>query len=269
MDSLSYGDLVIISDKKARKYMVRMKENGRFSTEFGFMDHSTIIEAGNGGLVKASKGEAYRIFKPTYIDYVMKIKRNAQIIYPKDSAAMLMHGDIYPGLNVLESGIGQGALSIAILRALGGKGSLTSYEIREDFALQSKKFIEDFLGETDNHHIVISDIYEGFEGAYDRVLLDLPEPWHVVKHLRGGLVDGGIVVAYVPTILQVKTYVDTLKDSGCFDDLETFELIKRPWKVEGLSVRPEMWIYNHSAFIVRARKIKVSVQVVGELSSQE
>ena len=269
MDELSYGDLVILSDKKARKYMVKVKENGRFSTEFGFIDHSAIIEAGNGGLVRASKGELYRVFRPTYIDYVMKIKRNAQIIYPKDSAAMLMHGDVYPGLNVLESGIGQGALSISILRALGGKGVLTSYEIREDFALQSKRFIEDFLGGIDNHNIVISDIYEGFEGVYDRVLLDLPEPWHVVKHLRGGLVDGGVVVAYIPTILQVKTYVDTLRDSGFFDDLETFELIKRPWKVEGSSVRPEMWIYNHSAFIVRARKIKVSHQPAGDLSTQK
>jgi tRNA (adenine57-N1/adenine58-N1)-methyltransferase len=256
MDILNYGDLVILSDKKARKYMITLKEGARFSSQYGFIDHAEIINAGNGGLVKASKGEEYRVFKPTYIDYVMKIKRNAQIIYPKDTAMILMYADIYPGLNVLESGIGQGALSIALLRALGGRGRLTSIEVREDFALQSKNFIHNFLGEVDNHDIVISNIYDGFEGCFDRIVLDLPEPWHVLKHCKTGLIDGGMIVSYIPTVLQVKTYVDTLKETGYFDDIETFEIIKRPWKVDGLSVRPEMWIYNHSAFIVKARKIK-------------
>lgn len=256
MDILSYGDLVILIDKKLRKYMINLKEGGRFSSLYGFIDHSEILKAGNGGLVRASKGEEYRVFKPTYIDYVMKIKRNAQIIYPKDTAMILMYADIFPGLSVLESGIGQGALSIAILRVLGGRGKLTSVEVREDFALQSKNFISNFLGEVGNHEVVISNIYEGFEGCFDRIVLDLPEPWHVLKYCKSGLIDGGLIVSYIPTILQVKTYVDTLKEVGFFDDIETFELIKRPWKVDGLSVRPEMWIYNHSAFIVKARKIK-------------
>lgn len=92
--------------------------------------------------------------------------------------------------------------------------------------------------------------------VYDRVFLDLPEPWHVLKYLKDGLRDGGIVVAYIPTVLQLKTFVDTLKELNYFADIESFELIKRPWKVDGLSVRPEMWIYNHSAFICRARKMQ-------------
>jgi len=256
--SLKYGDNIILTDKKGRKYLLTLKENGRFSSQYGYIEHLSIIEACDGGIVKSSKGEKYRVFRPTYIDYIMKIKRNAQIIYPKDSAMILMYGDIYPGLRVLESGIGQGALSIALLRALSSKGLLTSVEIREDFAFQSKKFIQDFLGEVDNHQIIISDIYNGFEGVYDRVILDLPEPWHVVTHCEKGLIDGGIIVAYIPTILQVKTFVDTLRGSNFFDDIETFEVIKRPWKVEGLSVRPEMWIYNHSAFIVKGRKVKLA-----------
>ena len=254
--SLKYGDSIILTDKKGRKYLLTLKDNGRFSTQYGYIEHSAIVEAGDGGVVKSSKGENYRVFTPSYIDYVMKIKRNAQIIYPKDAAMILMYGDIYPGLKVLESGVGQGALSIALLRALSSQGSLTSIEIRDDFAQQSKKFIADFLGDVENHNIVISDIYSGFEGVYDRVILDVPEPWHVVAHCEDGLISGGIIVAYIPTVLQVKTFVDTLRGSNCFDDIETFELIKRPWKVDGLSVRPEMWIYNHSAFIVKARKIK-------------
>ncbi|ADR18663.1 tRNA (adenine-N1)-methyltransferase [Calditerrivibrio nitroreducens] len=253
---LKYGDKVILTDHKKNKHTVTLKEGGKFSTNYGYIEHDKIIEAGNGGIVLSSKNIKYTVLKPTYIDYVMHIKRNAQIIYPKDTAAMLMEGDVYPGLEILESGIGQGAFSIALLRALAGKGHLVSYEIREDFAEQSARFIKEFLGDVDNHTIRIGNIYEGFEGVYDRVFLDLPEPWHVLKYLKDGLRDGGIVVAYIPTVLQLKTFVDTLKELNYFADIESFELIKRPWKVDGLSVRPEMWIYNHSAFICRARKMQ-------------
>ena len=97
--------------------------------------------------------------------------------------------------------------------------------------------------------------YDGIDGTYDRVLLDLPEPWHVVPHLKTGLKNGGLIIAYLPTILQVKTYVDALKDSGSFSNIETAEFTRRPWKVDGMSVRPEMWIYNHSAFLISARKL--------------
>jgi tRNA (adenine57-N1/adenine58-N1)-methyltransferase len=208
-----------------------------------------------GSLVRATGGAEYTVYPPTYRDYVMNIKRQAQIIYPKDTAAILMWADIGPGIKVLEAGIGQGALSIAILRAIGNSGTLTSYEIRSDFAEMSKRFIAEFLGYAPtNHTVEIRDIYQGIDDVYDRVLLDLPEPWQTIKHLETGLNAAGIAVSYIPTILQVKTMVESLKNSGYFDNIEIFELILRPWKVDGLSVRPEMWIYNHSAFIVSARK---------------
>ena len=49
--------------------------------------------------------------------------------------------------------------------------------------------------------------------------------------------------------------MDALKDSGSFSNIETAEFTRRPWKVDGMSVRPEMWIYNHSAFLISARKL--------------
>ncbi len=247
--------LVIMSDKKENKHMITLKVGGRFSTQHGFIDHDEIAKLSQGDIINSSLGHPYRVYLPTYMDFVMNIKRQAQIIYPKDAAAMLMWADVAPNQNILESGIGQGALSLAILRALAGTGKLTSYEIRQDFATQAAGFIKKFLGKTpENHNIEVRNIYEGIDGLYDRVLLDLPEPWHVVKHLKESLINGGIIIAYIPTVLQVKTFVDTLKDSNFFCEIETAELIRRPWKVDGLSVRPEMWIYNHSAFLVSARK---------------
>ncbi|KAA0257871.1 tRNA (adenine-N1)-methyltransferase [Deferribacter autotrophicus] len=252
-----FGDFVIIIDEKERTKMFKLKEGGRYSCQYGYVDHQEIVGLEDGSVVETNKKGKLRVFSPTYIDYVMNLKRKAQIVYPKDSAIILMWADIYPGLKVLEAGIGQGALSIAILRALAGKGNLTTYEVREDFIEMAKKTIEDFLPEVNNHDVIHGNIYDGFEGVYDRIILDLPEPWHVVKHCKEGLISGGIIVSYVPTILQAKSFVDELKSSGFFDQIETFEIIKRPWKIEGMSVRPEMWFYSHSAFLIKARKLSL------------
>lgn len=251
-----FNKLVILSDKKDKQYMITLKEGARFSSHYGYIEHNDIATLEEGDIIKSTMGHPYLVYTPTYMDYVMNIKRQAQIIYPKDAAAMLMWADVAPHQKVLESGIGQGALSIAILRALAGTGSLTSYEIRADFAEQSAKFIKTYFGSTpENHTIEVRSIYDGIDGTYDRVLLDLPEPWHVVPHLKTGLKNGGLIIAYLPTILQVKTFVDALKDSGSFSNIETAEFTRRPWKVDGMSVRPEMWIYNHSAFLISARKL--------------
>jgi tRNA (adenine57-N1/adenine58-N1)-methyltransferase len=247
---------VVLMDRKKREHMISLKEKGRFSSQHGFIEHADIAASPAGAILKSTGGEYFTVFPVTYRDYVMHIKRQAQIIYPKDTAAILMWGDIGGDMRVLESGIGQGALSIAILNVLAKEGHLTSYEIRQDFADMSKKFISGFLGYTpENHTVEVRDIYQGIDGVYDRVLLDLPEPWQVVQHLENSLVNGGILVSYLPTVLQVKTLADTLRESGRFTRIEIFELILRPWKAEGLSVRPEMWIYNHSAFLISARKL--------------
>ncbi len=238
--------------------MITLKEGARFSTKYGHIEHNDIALLDEGDIIKSNLGHPYLVYKPTYMDFVMNIKRQAQIIYPKDVAAMLMWCDISYNQNILEAGAGQGALSLGILRALANTGSLTTYEIREDFAKQSEKFISQFLGYApENHKIEIRDIYLGIDGEYDRVLLDLPEPWQVVPHLKTSLKNGGLIVTYLPTILQVKNYVEALKESGYFSNIETAELTRRPWKVDGQAIRPEMWIYNHSAFIISARKMKV------------
>ncbi|QAR33841.1 tRNA (adenine-N1)-methyltransferase [Geovibrio thiophilus] len=257
MNKIEYGtNVILIDEERGKRHMTKLREGLRFTTQYGFIEHDEIVKILDGGIITASKGVRYRVLKPTYIDYIMNIKRRAQIIYPKDTAAMLMEGDVYPGLNVLEAGVGQGALSIAILRALGGKGTLTSYELREDFAGDAARFIAEFYGEAPNHDIQVRNIYESIDGEYDRVLLDLPEPWQVVPHLEKGLRQGGLLVCYLPTILQVKSCVDALREAGYYDEISSFELIKRPWKVDGRSVRPEMWTFNHSAFLITCRKVE-------------
>lgn len=257
--SFQVGELALLVGplgKPKERYIQVLAEAGRFTTRFGYIEHASVVGQADGTVRATNREVPYAVFKPTYLDYVMSAKRNVQIIYPKDTAAVLMWGDVSPGLCILEAGVGLGALSIALLRALAGMGELVSYEAREDFAKKAQHFIGRFFGETPlNHRIVLGDIYDGFEGVYDRIFLDVPEPWRVVPHAKIGLRGGGIILAYIPTVLQVKTYVDALKDAGGYLEIETFELIRRPWRVEGLSVRPEIWMFSHSAFLVVARRV--------------
>jgi tRNA (adenine57-N1/adenine58-N1)-methyltransferase len=254
------GDLALFlcnqERKKVNKKLIKLKIGGVYFTHLGSIPHDEVIGQPYGILVTTDKGIKFIVFIATYNDFIMGLKRKAQIIYPKDIASIVLWSDIYQGLNILEAGLGEGALSIAILRVLAGKGSLTTYEIREDFIEEGNKNIITYFKERPlNHKIVLGDIYNGFEGIYDRIILDLPEPWHVLKYMDNGLEDGGIVISYIPTILQVKNYIDTMHELGIFADIEVFENIKKPWHVKGLSVRPETWVYNFSAFIVYARKI--------------
>ena len=249
-------DFVVLIDSKGRRKLLKLSKNGCYFTHKGRIEHNNIIGRPKGSIVYSDKNVSYYVFGVTYNDYILGLKRNAQIIYPKDIAILLQWGDVYSGLNILEAGLGVGALSIALLRALADNGRLVTYEIREDFINEGKKNIINFFGEEKvNHEIVYGDIYNGFVGVYNRIFLDVPEPWHVLPYLEKGLVAGGIVMAYIPTILQVKNYIDRLNELGYFSDVDIFENIRRPWQVKGLSVRPETWIYNHSAFIVFARKI--------------
>jgi tRNA (adenine57-N1/adenine58-N1)-methyltransferase len=183
--------------------------------------------------------------------------RGAQVIYPKDLGPILIRADIFPGARVLESGLGSGALSMALLRA---GADISGYEIREDFAARARANVVGFLGEEvlDRYRISIRDVYEGIEERdLDRVVLDLPEPWRVVPLAEAALRPGGILVSYLPTIGQVATLREALAASG-FGMAETIEVLQRSWHVEGQSVRPDHRMVAHTGFLTSARLLPFS-----------
>jgi tRNA (adenine57-N1/adenine58-N1)-methyltransferase len=193
------GDLALFISGNGRRKVIRklikLKRGNLYFTHSGSIPHDKIIGKQVGIEVSTDKGIKFTVFKATYNDYIMGLKRKAQIIYPKDIAVLLLWGDVYQGLNILEAGLGEGALSIAILRIIGDSGSLTTYEIRDDFFEEGSKNINNYFNvKPANHNIILGDIYAGFNGVYDRIFLDLPEPWHVLKYMKNGLVDGGIVI---------------------------------------------------------------------------
>lgn len=252
MSTLAYDDLVQIIDNKGRRYSFRLGENQSFQNHHGNLDHGAIVGQNEGAVVESSKGQAFRVFRPTLEEFVIAMPRGAQIIYPKDIGAILMLADIGPGTKVFESGVGSGALSMGMLRA---GATIYGLELREDFASRAKRNVATFLGAPalDNYEVELGDAYEGISRTnFDAAVLDLPEPWQVIPHLRSALRQGGLVVSYSPSITQVAKVDVVLKDNG-FRDISVTEVLHRGWHVKGEAVRPEHRMVAHTGFLTRAR----------------
>ncbi|MFQ5846984.1 MAG: tRNA (adenine-N1)-methyltransferase [Candidatus Methylomirabilales bacterium] len=250
------GEKVLLIDPKGRKYLRTLRSHDKFSTHLGTIPHSEIIGREEGAVVRASGGAAFVAFRPTFAEYVLKMKRGAQVLYPKDIATVLIWGDISPGATVIEGGGGSGALTIALLQAVGEKGQVVTYEVREDFLRQARTNVEAFLGKVPHWESKLKDIYDGIEEAsVDRVVLDLPEGWRAVTHAAQALKPGGLLLAFFPTVPQLQAMAAAIDDEPRLVLQEVFETVHRPWRVQGLSVRPALRMVAHTGFFMVARRL--------------
>lgn len=255
MRPLADGERVHLIDRKEREYPLTLRADKIFQFSGQTILHNAIIGLEEGSIVTLSRGATFQVFRPTLAQYVLKMPRGAQIIYPKDLATIAVWADIYPGATVVEAGTGSGALTMLLLRAVGPSGRVISYETREDFAKRGLENIECYLGKTPNLEARAKDIYEGIEeDGIDRLVLDVPEPWRVVASAAEKLRGGGIYLCYLPTILQTMTVVETLRREARFTGIDVFETMLRTWNVDGMSVRPDHRMVAHTAFITTARK---------------
>ena len=246
------GEQILLIDSKKRRYLIELKAGGEFHTHVGAVLHDDLIGLADGSSLKSNRGGVFSTVRPTMSDFVLKMPRGAQVIYPKDLGPILMLADLFPGAQVFESGVGSGALSMTMLRA---GANITGYEIREDFAERAKKNVKDALGEKalDQYDILIRDAYEGIEEKdFDRMVLDLPEPWNVVPYAKTALRSGGIILAYTPSILQAAKFKEALEEND-FALIETMEVMNRTWHIEGQAVRPDHRMVAHTAFLTHAR----------------
>jgi tRNA (adenine57-N1/adenine58-N1)-methyltransferase len=249
---LAEGERVILTDAKQRRYLVALRAGAEFHSHTGVVPHDDLIGQTDGIEIRTTKGARFRVFRATLADFVLKMPRGAQVIYPKDLGPILMLADIFPGARVLESGIGSGALSMTLLRA---GAAVTGYELRDDFAERAQANVNAFLGDETaaNYRVELRDCYDGIdETDLDRIVLDLPEPWQVIKHAEGALAPGGILVAYTPSIVQASQLREALTASR-FDLSETIEVLNRSWHIEGASVRPDHRMVAHTGFLTHAR----------------
>ena len=253
MTELRQGELVLLLDAKQRQYLVTLQSGKEFHSHAGYIAHDEIIGAAEGTALRSTRGATYTVLRPTLSDFILKMPRGAQVIYPKDIGPILMMADIGPGNRVLESGLGSGALSMAMLRA---GADIVGYELREEFAERAVANVSRFLGPEalERYRVELRDCYEGIdETGLDRVILDLPEPWQVVPHAVDALRPGGLILGYSPSIVQVMQFRDALDKAG-FILPETLEVLNRGWHVEGAAVRPDHRMVAHTGFLTTARR---------------
>jgi tRNA (adenine57-N1/adenine58-N1)-methyltransferase catalytic subunit len=254
---LEEGERIVLIDKAGRRHRVRLKAGERHSLHSGAIDHDELIGRPEGVIVTTQMGARLLAVRPTFAEQVTGRVRQAQPIYPKDLGAILVGADIHPGARVLEAGTGTGALTLALLRAVGPGGLVVSYEQREEFLEAAKRAITDTLGALpDNLELKLGDVYLGIEErGMDRVLLDLPEPWQAVPAARLALRPGGIVFAHCPNVSQVQRFFDCLREVRGFGMLEVFEVLQRGWTVRGRSLRPSHRMVAHTGFLCFARRL--------------
>ncbi|MBI1847902.1 MAG: tRNA (adenine-N1)-methyltransferase [Candidatus Rokubacteria bacterium] len=251
------GEQVLLIDQRGKRHLIFLRKTETFHSDRGWIPHDTIIGQPEGSWVRSSMGLRYLAFRPTLAEYVLEMPRGAQVIYPKDLAMILFWADVYPGGRVLEAGMGSAALTLALLRAVGSEGRVITFEQREDFARRAIANIHMRLGEVTNLTVRLAPVEQGIadEGPVDRVLLDLPEPWTLTRAVAGVLRPGGILLSYVPTIIQSHQLSQTLNAEREWALVETFETLMRPWNIEGQSVRPFHRMVAHTGFITVARRV--------------
>ena len=260
------GDMVLFQDRKERRYLTTLAEGQVFHSHLGRLNHDGLIGHSVGGWYRTDRGHTLLAVRPTLGDFVRQMPRGPQIIYPKDLGNIVAFADIFPGATVIESGLGSGALTTALLRAVGEQGHVITYEIEESVVPRALANINKVMPSSPNLTIRLGDIYQGIEERQvDRVVLDVPEPWQAVAGAAEALVMGGILISFLPTILQVHQLVGQLHEDGRFQMIETVETLLRPWHVTERSVRPAHRMVAHSGFLTTA--VRCLPRVVGTASN--
>ncbi|MEO3804687.1 tRNA (adenine-N1)-methyltransferase [Nonomuraea sp. B1E8] len=252
------GDQVQLTDPKNKRHTITLKEDGVFHTHKGAIPHSDLIGQPEGSVVRSSGGTAYLAFRHLLQDYTLAMPRGAAVIYPKDASMIVGMADIFPGARVVEAGVGSGALTCFLLRAVGPEGHVTSYERRQEFADVARKNVEKFYGGPmeGNWRLVTGDLVSSIDEVdVDRVILDMLAPWECVDAVAKALTPGGVICCYVATTTQLSKTVEVIRDHGCFTEPHAWETLVRDWHVEGLAVRPDHRMIGHTGFLVTARRM--------------
>jgi len=257
----NYGDRVQLTDAKGKLHTITLKPGGEWHTHKGWLIHDQIVGMPQGSVVETTAGLKFLAFKPLYGDYVLSMPRGATIVYPKDAALIVGFADVAPGLRVLEAGVGSGALTIALLRAVGPSGQVDSFERRDEFAqIATRNVTEYFNGKPDNWSLTLGSLQDkSTEEKYDRMVLDMLAPWECVQLADDVLHPGGVLLAYVATTTQLSAMAEAIKDSGRFTEPESSESLVRQWHHEGLAVRPVHRMIGHTGFLIQARRLAPGV----------
>lgn len=258
------GDRIQLTDPKGKLFSFTITPGKEWHTHKGWINHDDLIGLPEGSVVSTTAGLKFTAFIPLLADYVLSMPRGATIVYPKDAAMIVGVADIYPGARVLEAGVGSGALTLSLLRAVGESGLVHSVERRQDFADNAQANIKDYFGASPkNWKLDVGSVQEqSFTDKYDRVILDMLAPWECVLMAAEVLRPGGVFLAYVATTTQLSATAEALKADGHFTEPESSETIVRGWHHEGLAVRPQQRMIGHTGFLIQSRRMAPGVEVL-------
>jgi tRNA (adenine57-N1/adenine58-N1)-methyltransferase len=258
------GDRIQLTDSKGKLYSFTITPGKEWHTHKGWITHDDLIGLPEGSVVSTTAGLSFSAFKPLLADFVLTMRRGATIVYPKDAAMIIGVADVFPGARVLEAGVGSGALTISLLRAVGEKGSVHSIERREDFADIARANVNEyFTNQTANWKLDVGDLQDqSFDSEFDRVVLDMLAPWECIDIAAKALRPGGVFLAYVATSTQLSATAEALKTDGRFTEPESSETLVRGWHHEGLAVRPQQRMIGHTGFIIHSRRMAPGVEVL-------
>lgn len=262
---LRAGDRVQLTDPKGRMHTITLTPGREFHTHRGLFRHDDLIGRPEGWVVTNTAGIEYLALRPLLSDYVLSMPRGAAVVYPKDAGQIVAMADVFPGARVVEAGVGSGALSMSLLRAVGDTGSVHSYERRADFADIARANVEAFFGGPHPAwRVTVGDLVEALEEGHperggsdpvDRVVLDMLAPWECLDAVARALVPGGVLICYVATATQLSRVAEAMREDGRYTEPQAWESMVRGWHLEGLAVRPQHRMVGHTGFLVTTRRL--------------
>lgn len=255
------GERVQLTDPRGRLHTITLAPGATFHTHKGWFRHDDLVGAPEGSVVTSTGEVEYLALRPLLADHVLSMPRGAAVVYPKDAGQIVMMGDVFPGARVVEAGVGSGALTMSLLRAVGDGGHLRSVERREDFAAIARANVEGFFGGPHPAWTLdvgdLADVLPEVEepGSVDRVVLDMLAPWENLDAVAGALAPGGVLTCYVATTTQLSRLAEEIRADGRYTEPQAWESMVRDWHLEGLAVRPQHRMIGHTGFLLTTRRM--------------
>lgn len=248
------GDLAQMAAERGKSFIIRLQCGASFQSHLGVIPHDELIGLEWGSQVKSHLNKTFLLLQPALDDLLRQIKRETQIMYPKDIGYLLVTMGIGAGTQVVEAGSGSGSLTTALAYTVGPTGHVYSYE-RKERNLEIARANLELFGLAERVTFSLRDISEGFDqNEAHAVFLDLPDPYNYIQQSRQTLLPGGFFGSLLPTTGQVTELITALKQHN-FAFIEVSEILHRYYKASASRFRPVDQMIAHTGYLVFARKV--------------
>ncbi|MBS3809405.1 MAG: hypothetical protein KGY38_04540 [Desulfobacterales bacterium] len=245
---------IVITDNRKFRRVVNTRGTETVNLPTGNISIQEIGKTGVGGIFRAN-GKKYYVLECDSCDHVMHgIKRDTQIIYPKDAGYILLRLDIFPGKFVGEAGTGSGGMTLLMSKAVGERGRIYTYEKNAQLADRIRKNLQP-EEEFENVRLYTRAVEDGIsETGLDAFFLDVRDPSEALGPVYSALKPGGHLGVLLPTANQMSRLLWALRDYP-FLILEAAEIFLRTYKTNPSRFRPEDRMVGHTGYLLFARAL--------------